>query len=76
MEDVVKRLAIAKTMKSESPEEKGERLALASGRHRLMGAVLQLPPCGCTVEGAGNLLSPIKIVYCKAHKAVKAPKRG
>lgn len=35
----------------------------------LMGKVLMLPLCGCTVRGAGTLPDPVRIVFCAAHEA-------
>lgn len=37
----------------------------------LMGKTLHLPPCGCTVDGAGTLPNPVRIVFCAAHAAAK-----
>jgi hypothetical protein len=28
------------------------------------------PPCGCKIEGDGNLPSPLRIVFCEAHAKV------
>lgn len=33
----------------------------------LMWKTLQLPPCGCTIAGAGTLPDPVRIIFCKAH---------
>ena len=29
------------------------------------------PPCGCRVEGDGNLQSPLRIRFCEAHARVQ-----
>jgi hypothetical protein len=34
---------------------------------RLMGAIFQLSLCGCTVDGAGTMPDPIRIVHCANH---------
>lgn len=51
--------------------EQGEKHALANGTHALLYKVIQQPSCGCKIVGAGNLPSPVRIEFCKAHKAVK-----
>lgn len=38
----------------------------------LMWKTLQLPPCGCTIAGAGTLPDPVRIVFCKVHEGVAA----
>lgn len=48
---------------------KGEEWALKNGTHALMYKVLKSEPCGCAIQGAGNLKSPVRIVFCKKHKA-------
>ncbi len=35
----------------------------------LLGCTLAFPPCGCTVQGAGTLPDPVKIVFCPMHEA-------
>lgn len=35
----------------------------------LMGKVLAFGTCGCSVEGAGTLQDPVRIVYCENHQA-------
>jgi hypothetical protein len=37
----------------------------------LMGKTLQLPPCGCTIEGAGTLPDPVRIVFCRVHASCR-----
>jgi hypothetical protein len=37
----------------------------------LMGKVLQLPSCGCKIDGAGTLPNPVRIIFCAAHAAVQ-----
>jgi hypothetical protein len=49
---------------------KGEEWALKNGTHALMHKVIKAQPCGCDVQGAGNLKSPVRIVFCKKHEAV------
>jgi hypothetical protein len=44
-------------------------------RDPLIGCTLRLPGCGCTIEGAGTLPDPVRIVYCADHAAVQAPVR-
>lgn len=45
-----------------------QKHAVETGTHRLLYATIQNAPCGCTVDGAGNLQSPIRVVFCKKHK--------
>lgn len=46
----------------------GERWALDNGTHALLHKVVQNKPCGCTVEGAGNLKSPVRVKFCGKHE--------
>lgn len=50
----------------------GPETLLGNFEHdRLERATLLLPPCGCSVEGKGTLPSPIRIVFCKAHREAR-----
>jgi hypothetical protein len=39
----------------------------------LMGKVLAFGTCGCSVEGAGTLQDPVRIIYCQDHQAPAPP---
>lgn len=49
-------------------DAEAQKHAIETGTHRLMNAVIQNKPCGCTVDGAGNLPSPIRVEFCEQHK--------
>ncbi len=51
--------------------KEAEKHAVDTGTHALLYKVVQWPKCGCKIVGAGNLPSPVRIRFCKAHKAVK-----
>lgn len=53
-------------------DAEAQKYAMQTGTHRLMGATIQNKPCGCTVEGAGNLPSPIRVEFCDKHKKALA----
>ena len=48
-------------------DAEAQKYAMENGTHRLMGAVIQSKPCGCTVDGAGNLPSPVRVEFCALH---------
>lgn len=53
----------------------GERWAIENGTHALLNKVVESKPCGCKVAGAGNLKSPVRIEFCKAHASVEADRQ-
>lgn len=34
------------------------------------GRTIHAPPCGCRIDGDGNLQSPLRIRFCDAHASV------
>ena len=44
--------------------------------HRLRGATLMLPPCGCDVVGGGTIPDPIRIKFCALHRGVLLGERA
>lgn len=49
--------------------KKIDKRAMRDGSHALLNKVLEDQLCGCNIVGAGNLPSPIRIVFCKTHAA-------
>lgn len=56
-------------MFSPHDKESGGRQTAIRERDALEFRILNFPPCGCDVRGAGTLPDPVKIVYCPAHAA-------
>lgn len=53
-----------------------QKYAAEHGTHRLMGAVIQSKPCGCTVDGAGNIPSPVRVEFCAMHRNAENLKKA
>lgn len=53
----------------------GEKWAMENGTHALLNKVVEFKPCGCKVAGAGNLKSPVRIVFCKTHASVEVDRQ-
>lgn len=49
-------------------EKEGQQYAVEHGTHALLNKVVKFAPCGCKPDGAGNLPSPVRVVFCKQHK--------
>lgn len=48
-------------------DAEAQKYAIDRGTHALMNRVIQNKPCGCTVDGAGNLPSPVRVEFCEKH---------
>lgn len=51
--------------------ENGDKSYRESAFYQPLSFTMLPPPCGCTIEGDGNIPSPLHIRFCAQHWALK-----